>query len=214
MVSPQLTRARAIKALRQLINVRAPLGSDKLYEIFHFGVLPSGLPQKAGEDWERAEEQPPEKHRSIVLVIGAILEQGLATAILVNLPGIEAGNEGYVFMDDAAPLRDFDARIRMAFALGIFGEGMRSDLSLIRSIRNTFAHSRLDINFDTPEVVEACRHFTLPKRTPTSLVSAEPALRCFIDVGCMYAARLITYKGAPQTKERRRFFDLPPLPEK
>lgn len=61
------------------------------------------------------------------------------------------------------PLGTFDNKIRMGYALEIFGDEMLENLNVIKSIRNAFAHSRLPINFDTPEVVSACELLIKPK---------------------------------------------------
>jgi len=165
---------------------------------------------EGNRDW------PVEEHRSIALVTAAILDQALQGAILSRFPGLKAGNEAYLFHSDAAPLRDLDAKIRVAFALGLIGEGARSDLSLLRQIRDTFAHSRLDISFNTPEIAEACTHFTLPKRKP-NFVSIENPSQTFIDVGWEYAINLIVLEQDRGTPDRHAAemldLPLPPLPE-
>lgn len=159
--------------------------------------------------------RPKEEHRSIVLVVGAVLDQALEGAILTKLPGIKPGNENYLFSDDAAPLRDFDAKIRMAFALGLYGEAVRSDLSLIRSIRNTFAHSRLDITFETPEVAQAVKWFTLPSRAPNFVYGGAKESPCqlFIDVSWQYALNLITYEAGVIDHHRALILDIPETPQ-
>ncbi len=187
------SRAKAVDALRSLINFRRPSGSDAPIDIFPFGII-----QRTNKLTGTLVPRDPREDRAIVIMTGTVIEQGLETAILARLPGILAGNESYIFGDDAAPLRGLDAKIRIAFALGILGEEARSDLSLIKSIRNTFAHSRLEIDFTTPQVIEACNHFTLPKRWTTYSESDSPDPReLFIHVGFDYAIRLITFDGGP-----------------
>ena len=151
-----------------------------------------------------------------MLVIGSILEQALEGAIITRLPGIKTGNEPYLFSDDAAPLRGFNTKIRMAFALGLLGEGARSDLSLIRSIRNTFAHSRLDISFESPEVAKSVKFFTLSQRAPQFLntKSAVDACQVFIDVGYQYALQLIVYEEMSFIDgHAAKILDLPETPK-
>src|SRR5579883_1042264 len=120
------TRSQAIAALKRLISVRRPAPEDTPGDIWHFGILPASFTEGKFED------RPLEEHRSIVLVTAAVLDQALEVAILMKMPGIAAGNEAYVFSSDGAPLRDLDAKIRVGFALGLFGESARSDMSLIR----------------------------------------------------------------------------------
>jgi hypothetical protein len=198
-------RAKAVRALKALINVPRPDAQSTAPKIFHFGILPAGF-------LDGKYDRPVEEHRSIALVMAAVLEQALEGALLAKLPGIKAGNEAYLFSVDGAPLRDFDSKIRIAFGLELIGEGARSDLSLIRTVRNTFAHSRLDISFNTPEVAEACAHFNLQKREP-NFVSSHNACQTFIDVGWEYAINLIVVEEdrGELDNHSRKILDLPHL---
>ena len=73
--------------------------------------------------------------------------------------------------DYEGPLGTFSAKIRMAYALGLFGENTKHDLLLIRTLRNGFAHCSLPLQFETPEVRDLCDHLILPdsreRVTPT-----------------------------------------------
>ncbi len=64
----------------------------------------------------------------------------------------------------SGPLRDFSARIEVAFAIGLFGPQTHHDLSIIRTLRNQFAHCMRPITFQTPEVVDVCSFLNLPDR--------------------------------------------------
>jgi len=50
-------------------------------------------------------------------------------------------------------LNSFYSKIVIGYALGIYDKGMRSDLTIVRNIRNAFAHSKTLIQFDHPAVV-------------------------------------------------------------
>jgi DNA-binding MltR family transcriptional regulator len=80
------------------------------------------------------------------------------------------------------PLNSFDCKIALGYAFGIYDDGMRDDLHIVRRIRNAFAHSRKPIQFTHPAVVKELTGVTtklpkLPKiykgptSTPTSYVS-------------------------------------------
>jgi hypothetical protein len=64
--------------------------------------------------------------------------------------------------DVNGPLGTFSNKIIMAFGMGIFGTKTRHDLTLIRTLRNGFAHCRLPLRFNTPEVKAVCDHLLLP----------------------------------------------------
>ena len=57
------------------------------------------------------------------------------------------------------PLSTFSAKIRMGFAMKLYGERTFDDLELLKKLRNLFAHGRLAIDFNTPEVKSAINQF-------------------------------------------------------
>jgi hypothetical protein len=68
---------------------------------------------------------------------------------------------------DNGPLNSFYSKIAMGYAWGIYDEGMRNDLNIVRSIRNAFAHSKKLTDFDNPAVVNELKKVTrssLPKK--------------------------------------------------
>jgi len=66
------------------------------------------------------------------------------------------------------PLNSFYSKIVTGYALGIYDDGIRDNLHIVRNIRNAFAHSRKLIRFDHPAVVNELRKATrtaLPKKS-------------------------------------------------
>jgi hypothetical protein len=51
----------------------------------------------------------------------------------------------------SGPLSSFSQATELGFALGVFGPMIRDDLTIIRVIRNAFAHTMKPLSFDTPE---------------------------------------------------------------
>lgn len=49
-----------------------------------------------------------------------------------------------------------NSKIRVAYALGVFGKATRDSLAEVTRIRNLFAHAPTLVSFDTPEIVAAC----------------------------------------------------------
>src|SRR5262245_6781819 len=67
-----------------------------------------------------------------------------------------------------ALLNSFYSKIITGYALGIYDDGIRDNLHIVRNIRNAFAHSRKLIRFDHPAVVNELRKATrtaLPKKS-------------------------------------------------
>jgi DNA-binding MltR family transcriptional regulator len=73
-------------------------------------------------------------------------------------PGVEKDGQKGLFGPNQ-PLSSFSAKIRMGFALKLYGELTFHDLELLRKLRNLFAHGRLAIDFNTPEVKQAINQF-------------------------------------------------------
>src|SRR5262249_55620203 len=68
--------------------------------------------------------------------------------------------------DEPRPLNSFYTKIAVGYALGIYDLGMRTDLNIVRNIRNAFAHSPKQIKFDHPAIVKELKKATrsaLPK---------------------------------------------------
>jgi hypothetical protein len=93
--------------------------------------------------------------RGAALLLAANLENSLQIAIERRL-AIAETHRTILFVDEASPLRRFSAKIRMGYALGLFGDGLKSNLDLVRIIRNVFAHAASPVHFSTPEVMGAC----------------------------------------------------------
>lgn len=128
-------------------------------------------------------------------MLAAFIDQSLETALLTKFVLLEADDQYEVFRSEAATLRDFYAKIQIAYASGIIGKSACSDLNLIRKIRNTFAHSHIDLSFDTPEIADACKFLLLLKRDED-----RNAREIYINTAFEYAFRLITVRG--QDRER------------
>lgn len=67
-----------------------------------------------------------------------------------------------------APLGTFSSRINACFALGLITSSERSDLNLVRSIRNEFAHREHGITFEDETIRGLCS--SLNSRRPPEMV--------------------------------------------
>ncbi len=135
----QKSRSKAIAAIREKMAERpdTKLLWDTIYALEH----------KEAND------------RALALVLGAIIEQGLETAILSHCIKLNETEQRNLFQggDDAALA--FGPKIRLGYALGIYGDGARTDLDCVRHIRNLFAHTKSDIRFTSTEVRDITQHF-------------------------------------------------------
>jgi DNA-binding MltR family transcriptional regulator len=104
------------------------------------------------------QEMKSDSARGAVAAMSSLLEEALAEAIKRKLVPLGKEDLKALFEGDG-PLSTFSARIRMGYALGIYGGKARRDLNLIREIRNAFVHSIRHLDFTTAEVAQLCATF-------------------------------------------------------
>lgn len=161
MTAAKSARTKAWEGLEKLSSDRVSRDGDVL-QIFHWGIIePEG-----GRD--------PSYDLPTALAAAAVVEHGLEYAILANLARDGPTIRDSLFEGRGAVLRDFAAKTAMAFAMGIIGEQTRCDLGAIRRIRNAFAHTRLKVDFDTPEIVAACEQISVLRRLHEKLQAELP----------------------------------------
>lgn len=187
MAASKGSRAKILRALNEALGPRTT-ADGPMHELFPYA---SPLVQSEPSD-----------DRSVALIAATVIEQGLEAALLTKFVQLDPHEERYIFSDDSAPLRHFDAKIRLAYALGIIGENAKEDLSVFRKIRNTFAHSRLEIDFSTPVVHSAIGLLNLPNRVNLIDVAELARKGCsnhdvvwttFTRTSVEYALALVTY---------------------
>lgn len=66
------------------------------------------------------------------------------------------------------PLSEFSGLIDLSFCLGLLTRQMRSDLTMIRRIRNHFAHHPEHVTFTMSPVSDLCRELTTAKGIATT----------------------------------------------
>ena len=99
--------------------------------------------------------------RGAALLLATNPENSLRIAIERKL-AIAEKHRTMLFEEEASPLRDFAAKIRMGYAIGLFGEETKKNLDMIRVIRNVFAHAPSPVNFSTVEIKDACALLKMP----------------------------------------------------
>jgi hypothetical protein len=94
-----------------------------------------------------------QSHRAAAVLGGALVEDALQFAIKTHFVYLSRSDEDKLF-DYQGPLASFDAKIRVGYAIALYGPVVRNDLDVIRRIRNGFAHARKPITFDTSQVAK------------------------------------------------------------
>jgi DNA-binding MltR family transcriptional regulator len=130
---------------------------------FELGVLVHELPKMSAQ--------------AEVVISVSQLEDIMKEAIMNKMRQNLSNSDMAALFENQAPLATFSARVTMLYALGIIGQKTRADLDCIKDIRNVFAHSRLPLDFDTPEVREAVFTLDTPQRVPTPSGAPRPKLK-------------------------------------
>jgi hypothetical protein len=131
---------------------------------------------------------------AITLICQTFVERALEIAILAYLaPDDEEANKRIFNYDHRGPISDFSAKIKMGYVLGIFGKTTRSDLDLIREIRNAFAHSLQPISYKTKEVTDMCDRLAIQSMVRITVAGHTPTARQrYISATTILAGRLKT----------------------
>jgi hypothetical protein len=104
-------------------------------------------------------------HRGSAIIGASLVEDVLKAAIRRRLVSLSSKDDALLFGLER-PLGSFSGKITFGFAVGIYGQVTRTDLNLIREIRNAFAHARIPVSFETPAIREAALQLQLPLRVP------------------------------------------------
>jgi DNA-binding MltR family transcriptional regulator len=113
-------------------------------------------PQEYQVAWENVRK---DGSRGSVILAGTLVEDSLRALLISRMaPGVEKDGSKDLF-GPMKPLSTFSAKIRMGFAMKLYGERTFDDLELLKKLRNLFAHGRLAIDFNTPEVKSAINQF-------------------------------------------------------
>jgi DNA-binding MltR family transcriptional regulator len=92
-----------------------------------------------------------ESERGSVIVGVALMDEALESLLKKKLvPSPEKSDE--LFKGPYAPLDNFSAKIDLAYRLGLIGLNQRSTLHIMRKLRNDFAHSSSQLNFQSEQV--------------------------------------------------------------
>jgi hypothetical protein len=102
-----------------------------------------------------AEVKDEKNNRGVAILLAANAEIALRTAIHRNLL-VKEDSYSELFHAQRGILSSFEAKIRIGYSMGIYGDVHKINLDCIKAIRNAYAHSAQPISFDTPEVKAVC----------------------------------------------------------
>jgi hypothetical protein len=99
--------------------------------------------------------QTNESDRGAALIAGSLAENALEGIIQAHMRHLNKERLDQIFATEGV-LSSFSAKIKVSYAFNLIDEEIRDEFDRIREIRNTFAHSKLAIDFNTPQVKRAC----------------------------------------------------------
>lgn len=118
--------------------------------------------------------------RSIAIVGATFLEMVLDHILLAFLP--EDEKEVTKLMDYNQPLGNFSNKITMCYCLGLIDKTIKEDLTLVRKIRNKFAHDMV-VGFDEEPIQSWCRELQWHKISLTPKPPTDATNRDLFQVG-------------------------------
>jgi len=114
--------------------------------------------------------------RATALVTATRLEHEIERAIQTHFVQLSEDQISALF-DGDGPLSNLAAKVRLAHALGIFGKRTKTDLDIIRNVRNVFAHSWKNVGFADEAVAEACGGLSMKGVTQNNAAPSDPKQR-------------------------------------
>lgn len=114
-----------------------------------------------------------ETDRGLPLVAAALIDELLADSLrnfFVEDCSVEKLLDGA-----SAPLGTLSARLNLCHALGLIDDYEKSEIEIIRKIRNRFAHTRHGLSFDDKVIVGLCTSLSSP--LPEGSAFQKPTVR-------------------------------------
>ncbi len=97
-----------------------------------------------------------ESDRSAAINGCAIVDSALVKAISSRFVEDDDFFES-LFYSQTAPLQSFSSRIKIGYAIGLYGPQFRNTLNIIRNVRNAFAHTAVPLDFRHHLVINECK---------------------------------------------------------
>jgi hypothetical protein len=149
-----------------------------------------------------------ESDRGKVLISTGFIEQQLKEVLLGFMLENKTADE---LVDGTnAPLGTFSARISASYVLGLISEKEHHDLTLIRRIRNDFAHD-IHTSFETSSVIDRCKALRLKAQDYTSEKMGEVVVNAAGQFQTSAVALIMNLTNRPfyVGKQRRVYGDWP-----
>jgi DNA-binding MltR family transcriptional regulator len=148
------------------------------------------------------------QHSITIAILGAVMVEHELDTLLRRRFKRKDDNTWDELVSDRGPLSSFYAKIVAGYAFAIYDKNVRHDLDIIRTIRNTFAHSKKLIEFDDDLIVaELVKAHFLNKRLKRSLRRAnvvEAGKAAYISICQSVALKLLQRRVRATLASRKR----------
>jgi DNA-binding MltR family transcriptional regulator len=143
------------------------------------------------------------QHPITTAILGAVMVEHELDHLLRSKLKHKDDKTWETLTDDRGPLNSFHSKIAMGYALGIYDQGMRSDLDIVRNIRNAFAHSKKLIQFNDPAVLAELKKASAitkgmwKSKGPDAFLYMSLCLRVSSTLARMYVRRMKSRTPSP-----------------
>lgn len=111
--------------------------------------------------------------RACAIVWAAMLDDLLEMALSKKMRVLTEKEYESLFLNQA-PLSSFSAKILLGYALNVYNSETKSNLDIVRHIRNCFAHAAIKVSFSTSEVADMCMKLLIPTLSDEQKKTAGP----------------------------------------
>ena len=100
--------------------------------------------------------------RTTAIILGSSVEKNLGRMLISAMrPDLNSDDKAVIFGDRGIS-GTFSAKTMTAWAFNLIGPIVRTDLNIIREVRNVAAHSRMTFSFNEEIVANACQQLAVP----------------------------------------------------
>jgi DNA-binding MltR family transcriptional regulator len=135
-------------------------------------------------------------HEAAAIISTSLLELSLKKAIITAFR-LKMTDEDLAKVFDfntTGPLSTFSSKIRIGYALGIFGPVSRDDLEKIKDLRNAFAHSANHLSFDNETIKKETEALYQVRNATLLTLAGFTAKQKFIHAVAQYHWALRSYQ--------------------
>ncbi|RVU34939.1 hypothetical protein EOI86_19085 [Hwanghaeella grinnelliae] len=120
-----------------------------------------------------AEIEQTKSDRASAIVATSVIERDLVKAIAARM--VDDERETSMLFKHSGPLGPFEAKVHLAYLMGLIDGSLRDDLTCVADIRNRFAHQVEPLHFNSHTIHALCDTFTIVD-APTYPEIPDPTL--------------------------------------